>query len=192
MRLALLLAIALGAAAVETRPVEVLTVVDGCTIEVAGDLGGVPSPVRVRLQWIGTAESKDNRHGEAKAEGKAAAEALAQMLPAGSRVVLWGPGEKLAADGYGRVLAVVYGCINVHRDHGLLVPDRMSASVQEYLVLWGHSVYWRKHGDAPEPLHAALLKAQADAEAAKAGVWATDPQWMRDKAHARAAPRRER
>jgi endonuclease YncB( thermonuclease family) len=42
--------------AVESQPVPILKVIDGDTIEVAADLGGVPHPVRVRLLYVDTPE----------------------------------------------------------------------------------------------------------------------------------------
>ena len=104
----LLLAAAVLAPAVETSPLAVLSVSDGDTITVRGDLGGVALPVKVRLLYLDTPESRDNGHGAGMAEGKQAGEALRAAVPVGSEVVLWGPGEQLKPDTYGRILAVVY------------------------------------------------------------------------------------
>jgi len=62
-------------------------------------------------------------------------------------------------------------------------------SVANFLIAHGHSVYWRKYGDADEPLHSLLVKCQQVAEQEKAGTWATAPDWMRDKSNERTAPR---
>jgi endonuclease YncB( thermonuclease family) len=151
----------LGAAEIEGT---VLAVIDGDTVDTTAG--------RVRLRWIDTPESRDNAHGQRMPEGAAATLALRQLLPTGATVALWAPGPAVERDRYQRLLAVV-------------TPAGSASSAQEAMIRAGWSPYWRKYGDAPEPYHAALLAAQAAAESASAGGWATAPGYMRDKANER-------
>jgi len=100
------------------------------------------------------------------------------MLPPGAQVVLWGPGETLEADSYGRVLAVVYR-----------VTDGRRENVNATMVRAGWSPYWRKYGDAPEPVHTEMLQAQEAARTANVGAWATAVKYMTDKSNERTAPK---
>jgi len=163
----------LSAAAVEVQA-SVAFVVDGDTIAVT--IEGVEK--RVRLLFVDTAESKDNAHGIAMDEGKAAKEFLTARLNKGLSVVLWGPGQRLEQDRYERLLAVIY------RD-GI-----EKASEQESLIAAGWSVYWRKYGSSVEPLNTKLIAAMESAKAAKVGAWGTATKWMNDKANERTAPRK--
>jgi micrococcal nuclease len=104
----------------------VAAVIDGDTIEVEDGR-------RVRLLYIDTPESRDNSHGEAMAEGKAATAFLHTQLPRGTAVTLRGPGARLQQDRYERTLAVV------------VVGGR---TAQEQIISAGWSPYWRKYGDA--------------------------------------------
>lgn len=174
----LLILPALFAPAVETSPLPVISVSDGDTITVRGDLGGLPLPVKVRLLYLDTPESRDNAHGAGMVEGKQAGEALRTSVPAGAQVVLWGPGDQLKPDTYGRILAVVYR-----------LDGDARVSVNAEMVRGGWSPYWRKYGDAPEPVHAELLAAQAAAKDAKVGAWGTAEKYMRDKSNERTAPK---
>jgi len=155
--------------------------VDGDTIRVTfPSLGDETS---VRLLWIDTPESRGNAHGKAMPEGRAASAYLAAILPVGSQVTLWGPGETLQADVYKRTLAVV-----------LMPPVGVAemkprSSVQELMIANGHTVYWRKYGEAPEPWHARFLQAQQAAEEGGEGAWASAPKWMKDKANERTRPK---
>lgn len=162
-------------AGVETEPLSVLKVVDGDTVEAQALLGGVSWPVRVRLLWIDTPETSTNAHGDARPEGRTAAALLASLVGEGGSVRLWGPGQRLEVDTYGRALALAF-------------PAAPGESLQERLIRAGLTVYWRKYGDAPEPYHSALLAAQRAAEVAGAGIWGTDPAWMIDKTNERTAP----
>ena len=114
-------------------------------------------------------------------EGKAASASLRAALPLGTQVVLWGPGEELEADSYGRVLAVVYRVEGDRREN-----------VNALMVRAGWSPYWRKYGDAPEPVHAEMLGAQVEARAARAGAWLTAEKYMVDKSNERTAPKAKR
>lgn len=185
-----LLVLACSLSAVETAPVPVLRVIDGDTIEVAVDLGGVPTPVRVRLPYIETPKGEDNDHGKSMPEADAATHALTELLP--DWVILWGPGEKLDVDKFGRILAVVFTIVSVSGDTeiGRITKEYPGESVQEILIGKGHSVYWRKYGDAPEPHHSTFLKAQDGAKEWRLHSWGTAPQWMQDKANERTAPKK--
>lgn len=175
---ALLALLACGALlAVETAPLEVLAVADGDTITVRSDAG----PLRIRMLYLDTPESHTNQHGEAMPEGVAAAAALRAALPAGARVVLWSPGSAFEDDVYQRRLAVV-----------LRVDGEERTNLTALQVRAGWSVYWRKYGAAPEPLHSELIAAQDAARAARAGAWATAERMMEDKANERMAPQKRR
>jgi endonuclease YncB( thermonuclease family) len=63
--------------------------------------------------------------------------------------------------------------------------------VNAAIISAGWSPYWRKYGQAPEKSHQGYLDAQKAAEEAKAGAWATIPQWMKDKANETTAPARK-
>jgi len=171
--------------AVETSPLPVLKVIDGDTLDVASDLGGLQHPVRVRLLYIDTAESRANKHGEEMAGGHEAKDLLSKQFAAKSRVALWGPKDALEVDGYGRVLAIV----EMAEPDQKTPPAGNTATVQEIMISNGYSVYWRKYGDAPEPWNALFVAAQLQAKESKAGMWGTDPQWMTDKANERTAPK---
>ncbi len=86
--IALLLTSAL-AQAVETGPVQVLSVSDGDTITVAGSVGGITVAQPVRLLWIDTPETSDNSHGGKMPEGFDASAAMREWIPDGSAVRLW-------------------------------------------------------------------------------------------------------
>jgi endonuclease YncB( thermonuclease family) len=176
--LALAAIVATGAAgAVESAPLAVLRVVDGDTIHVAGMVPPeLAVPVAVRLRWIEAPEVTDNPHGEGRPAGRAAAGALADLLPVGSRVVLWHPDADFPADRGARVLAVVYP----------LAGDRRSGvSLQETLVAAGWAIYWQEYGPAPAGLDGALAAAMAAARTAGLGVWRDDPDWAATTAAAR-------
>jgi len=179
--IAILISAAIGAPGVETQPLAVLSTTDGDTITVQGDLGGLPLTVRVRLLYVDTPEKRANSHGAGMPEGKDATEAMKAALLQGSQVVLWGPGETLEADSYGRVLAVVYR-----------VTDGRRENVNAAMVRAGWSPYWRKYGDAPEPVHTEMVQAQETARTANAGAWATAVKYMTDKSNERTAPKAKR
>jgi endonuclease YncB( thermonuclease family) len=195
LRTCLLLAILLcSVSAVETAPVLVTSVHDGDTMTVQSSLGGTPFPAKIRLIFIDTPEVTNNDHGDAAPEGKLAGDALRELVNK-QYVVLWGPGEKLEVDGYGRALALVTPVtVSTNTDGTVtrVAKDAYEPSCQEILISKGPTVYWRKYGEAPEPTNARLLKAQEDAKAASVGVWATNPKWMTDKANERTAPKKSR
>ena len=181
MCISILLLVAVALSAVEEGPFPVLKVIDGDTIE----LERQGKAERVRLLYVDTPESIDNDHGKEMPEGKAAAILLGLMLGDPASVRLWSPGDRLKRDRYDRILAC---CIpeGWAKEPGQ-APE--TASLQVALVRHGLSAYWRKYGEAPEPLHSVLLKAQASAEENKKGAWETAPDWMRDKANERTAPK---
>lgn len=170
MRVLLLVALAALAIAVEV-PANVTHVTDGDTIAVALADG---SDVKVRLLYIDTPESKDNGHGDAKPEGKAAAAFLNGLLPIGRKIVLVGPGADLERDRYQRALAVVF----IPPADGLSDPPVIA---QEAIIRAGWSPLWEKYGKAPFDWRPRLVKAEQEAREAKAGAWGTDPKYMIDK-----------
>ena len=162
------------AVAVETTALNVVGVSDGDTITVETTPG---VSAKVRLLYLDTPESKTNRHDVAMPEGQIATKALGELLPKGTRVRLWGPGQKIECDVYGRQLAVI------------LLGDSGWTSAQESMIFQGHTVYWRKYGEAPNPeLHQRFLEAEKQAKKDRRGAWATAEKWMTDKSHERTAP----
>lgn len=139
-------------------------VIDGDTIAIADG-------TRIRLLWVDTPESHTNSHGIAMPEGAAAAAFLRTTLPKNSDIRLWGPGDALSTDPYGRQLAVV------------LIGTSGNRSAQEAIIRAGWSPYWIKYGRAPEPYDAALRAAQESAQQDRSGAWTTAPAWIRDKAN---------
>jgi len=144
----------------------VTRVIDGDTID---------TPVgKVRLLYIDTPESKSNTHGTQMAEGSAAFAFLSTALPAGTPILLWGPDESIRTDPYKRLLAVI-----------LQKKDTELININRTLIAAGWSPYWRKYGDAQEPMHGEFQTAHTQAETTKAGAWATAPAYMRDKTNER-------
>src|SRR3954463_15922398 len=92
-----------AACSVETKPVPVLRVIDGNTIEVGADLSGVQVPVRVRLMYLACPEYQTGRHDD----GASAFGSILEMLQPTYEVVLQSDGEKFEMDREGRALAVV-------------------------------------------------------------------------------------
>jgi len=162
--------------AVEIGPVPVSRVSDGDTIVVRLD----GQDEKARLVYIDTPESSSNRHGPEVEEGHRAAAALKAMLPVGTLVRLWGPDADLRRDVYGRLLVVV------------LIGAAGDDSVQERMVRAGWTPLWEKYGRADDRWRARLLAAQAEAEKANAGAWATAPSYMRDKGNETTAPKGKR
>jgi endonuclease YncB( thermonuclease family) len=173
-----------SASAVETKPVPVLRVIDGNTIEVGSDLGGMQVPLRVRLLYVDTRPSAGVTAEEEVPD--MAAIALGLMLGDSDSVVLWAPGTDLRSDAAGSVIACVVPTPWIDGDK----PAAMSG-VSAALIAHGLSAYWRKPGEAPEPLHMALLQIQEKAIAEKSGLWSTAPQWMQAKADERPAAAEE-
>jgi micrococcal nuclease len=170
MRLVLLLTLAALSAAVEVRA-SVLRVVDGDTIVVAPDGG---AETKVRLLYLDTPESKGNSHGEATVEGKLAAEYMDLQARPGMTVFLWGPGEALELDRYGRALAVVI--------------TKRGDTLQERVIAAGYSPLWEKYGKADPRWRDTLQAAEDKAKETKAGAWGTDPKYMIDKDNEITAP----
>jgi len=152
-------------------PATVLRIADGDTLTVRLDQG---VEERVRLLYIDTPEYRTSSRGPAIAEVRPATAFIRSLLPIGEAVVLHGPGRTLERDRYGRLLAVVL--IPGARDPGL--------SVQERIVRAGWSAYVTQYGRAPDPLDGRLRSAQGEAEREKAGIWGTNPEWIRRRADA--------
>jgi len=180
MRLPLLLLLAVALSAVEEGPFKVLKVIDGDTIEVQRE----GKPERVRLLYVDTPESGDNDHGKAMEAGRRAKDGLAEILKPGASAKLWAPGDRLDRDRYGRILAIVTA--DVVSPSGTAPA---SANLNALIVSLGWSPYWRKYGEASQPHHSVLLSSQREAERFAMGAWATAPDWMRDKANERTAPK---
>ena len=159
----LVLLLCSGALAAVEVEAEVVSVTDGDTIVVT-TAGGEE---RVRLLYLDTPESKANRHGQATLEGRLASEFLDLQAKAGSRVTLWGPGPQLDRDRYKRVLAVVI--------------TSAGDTLQERIIAHGWSPLWEKYGKADPRWRTVLTDAEEKAKRAKAGAWATDPQYMINK-----------
>lgn len=159
--------------AVDSGPVRVLAVTDGDTIQVAAHLGDAAFPVRVRLLWVDTPESRGNAHGSAMAEGVQASAALKDLIAVGDQVLLWGPAEAFETDTYGRVLAVV--------------TTNSGVVVNEQLIRAGWTPYWRKYGEAPEPWNQRFIAAEAAAMSNQTGAWSTARDWMTNKRNERTA-----
>ena len=148
--------------------------------------------MKVRLLYVDTAESRDNDHGRAMDEGKAAAAFLAKELPIGSTVTLRGPKAELEQDRFQRALAVVWAhrheYIGAAGSPAQLIP--IEVNVNAAIISAGWSVYWRKFGGDPDKKNSnGYEEAQEEARAEKRGAWATAPQWMLDKANERTAPK---
>jgi endonuclease YncB( thermonuclease family) len=187
-RVSLLLAVAITAAVAVEAAVLVKRTIDGDTIDVvaadqpAPDALGPPTEKdnvwRIRLVGIDTPESRGNAHGEAMPEGVAAKVFVHDLLPVGTRLTLWSEAQESFphdATSSHRILAYV-----------IMADGR---SVEERVVEAGWSVIWQKYGPPPERFAKALGAAQATAETARAGAWATIPDWMRNKVNERTAPR---
>jgi endonuclease YncB( thermonuclease family) len=147
----------------------VSSVYDGDTASIEGDIGGQYLPLKLRFLYIDTPELRGNKHGPAMPEGKQAAEYLKELMPVGSKVKLWAPGEKLKTDGYGRILAVV------------ILPDGTTA--QERMIAAGWTPLWEKYGEADPRWRNSLQSAENQAKAEGAGAWGTARKYMQDKAN---------
>jgi endonuclease YncB( thermonuclease family) len=195
---AALLVLCLNVSAVETKPVPVLRVVDGDTIEVAANLGGFTAPVRVRLQFVDTPEASDNDHGKAMKEGIQAKEFLTDLLPVGSLVELHVAGNTLQTDDYGRVLAIVNMQLDENGKPRRSIPTTSEVTIatiacaNEEIIKAGWSPYWMKYGLAPDRYDASFRLAQDQADKAEAGAWKTNSAWIHNKANERSAPKKTR
>jgi endonuclease YncB( thermonuclease family) len=175
------------AAAVETKPVPVLEIIDGCTLVVGPTLGSNTRSVYVRMLWVDTPECTVSEYRQPSAEGKIARDWLKRELPDGTAVTLWAPGEKFDHDIYGRIHAVVFRTVQVKKANGETSEERRS--INKDLVKAGLSPVWRKRGDPPGSLLQDLLKTQEEAKKNNAGIWKTNPVYMADKAAERAEQR---
>jgi endonuclease YncB( thermonuclease family) len=172
MRVLLLLCALLHLGAVDIT-CRVVRIADGDTLIVQATDGLPPAAKRgkggdvyIRLLCVDTLEIWDDTAPKAP-EGLLARDLLAKLAPPGATIVLSDDARELGTDRYGRVLAFA----------------RVGAvSVQERLVAQGLSAYWRKWRDAPQPLHDALLQAEAGARADHLGAWKTQPDLMARKA----------
>ncbi|MBA3846969.1 MAG: thermonuclease family protein [Planctomycetes bacterium] len=178
MRMLLAFSFLLSAAAVETVAVPVLRVVDGDTIEVTAEVDGASIVATVRLLYVACPTSVTADAVGSPAEPRLATEALRALLPIGAQVVLSAPGETFVRDGEQRMLAVVS-----RRDGG-----EPAISINLSMIRAGWSPYWRKNGDAQPDEHAKLQLAEADADRARAGYWATAREWMLAKGAERTPP----
>lgn len=187
-RASLLLAVLVTAAAAVEAAVVVKRTIDGDTIDVVAAEQPAPATLgpptekddvwRIRLVGIDTPESRGNAHGEAMPEGVAAKVFVHDLLPVGTRLTLWSESREAFphdATSSHRILAYV-----------IMADGR---SVEERVVEAGWSVIWQKYDPPPERFAKALIAAQASAEKARAGAWATIPDWMHDKANERTAAR---
>lgn len=182
LRIAVVVAwFAVAAVAVEVDAT-IRFVPDGDTVVVAVP-GWPEAETRVRLKWIDTPEGTDNPHDVKMAEADAARALARRLLPRGTAVRLWHPDAAFERDEQERVVALVSRR-----------PDADGAwmPVQLELIAAGSTVYWRRFGEAPEPLHARFAAAMATARDAKAGAWATAGEWMARKADERPPRRRRR
>ncbi len=148
-------------------PATVKRITDGDTI--VATLADA-SELTVRLLYIDTPESRGNAHGAAMPEGKAASTFVADLLPVGTPVVLWGPGDALELDRYKRALAVV-----------LIPPDDQGTTlvVQSAIIRAGWSPLWEKFGKADARWRPELDRAEAESKAAQAGApWLPKSQYL--------------
>jgi endonuclease YncB( thermonuclease family) len=167
-------------AAVETKPVPVLEIIDGSTIVVGPALGSNKRPVYVRMLWVDTPECPDNAYRRPSPEGKAARDWVARELPKDQLVTLWAPGDKFEHDLYGRIYAVVFRSVQVKKANGETAEERRS--INKDLIRAGLSPLWRKAGDPPGPLLSDLQKTQDEARKNRTGLWNSNPEYMEAKA----------
>lgn len=140
----------------EPRTVPLLRNTDGDTAHFGFPIVG---DVTVRMVWVNTEES----HGDRTTDfGVMTAATVARYLNEAREIVVTReedtahPGQP-NLDTYGRTLALVY-------------VDGTSFQVR--LVREGLSAYYTEFGCAPEPLHTAMLNAEAEARANRRGIWA--------------------
>jgi endonuclease YncB( thermonuclease family) len=170
--------------AVESGPYPVLRVIDGDTIVIRdGD-----AERHVRLLWVDTPERRARGQQPVMPEAGKATEHLTGLASTHGVAFLWSPGQTIESDRYGRWLAVVYPTAPLGDQRAL----DTEVSFNEDLIASGWSAYWRKYGGAPldGPVDRRLAAAQVAAEASGAGVWTSNPTWIRNKSTERTAPRR--
>jgi endonuclease YncB( thermonuclease family) len=156
-----LLLIACAAGAVETAEVEVLSVLGGMDIVVQAEVGGKPCPLTVRLSCIIPEEPDFGENKESPS-----AELLRRLLPPGSTVTLQSASDRLEADTFGRVQAIV--CQDVVDPGG----TKQRRCLQHELIAAG----WAKFDPGKETDFASLFhllkEAEREARSAKRGIWA--------------------
>jgi endonuclease YncB( thermonuclease family) len=88
-----------------------------------------------------------------------------------------GPGPQLDRDRYKRVLAVVI--------------TSAGDTLQERIIAHGWSPLWEKYGKADPRWRTVLTDTEEKAKRAKAGAWATDPQYIINKGNETTAPTKD-
>ncbi len=177
--------------AVEVGPYKVTKVVDGDTIKVMTDTG----EQTVRILYVDTPETSDNKHGKKMPEGLKAKEFLIKLLNRSSdknkKIRLYSSGNTLKKDRYNRILATPMVDIIAEEKlpNGKIFKYSTLLDVTEELILHGHSAYWRKYGDAQDPFHTLYKNAQQIAKQYERGIWKTAPKWAIDKSNERTAPK---
>lgn len=116
----------------------------------------------VRFLWVNTEESHAQNPADNTAFGVQTAAAVTGYLGAGHDFVVVRQSDQRMPttpnlDPYGRTLGLVF------------VDGQL---FQERLVREGLSAYYTDFGCAPEPIHSALLNAEAEARANHRGIWA--------------------
>ena len=137
----------------------------------------------VRFLWVNTEESHAQNPADDTAFGVLTGDVVAGYLAAGHEFVLVREASTTnttmpSLDAYGRTLSLVFV-------DGTLFQER--------LVREGYSAYYTEFGCAPEPIHSALLDAEAEARANHRGIWAPGhptnyqevfSRWIGSSAHA--------
>jgi endonuclease YncB( thermonuclease family) len=123
-----------------------------------------PSELDVRFLWVNTEESKSQTPGANTPFGAETSKVVDGYLKAGTEFVVALQADSKNPtqpnlDPFNRVL-------------GLIFVD--GDLFQTRLVREGWSAYYTDYGCAAEPVHTALLDAEAEANAEKRGIWAPD------------------
>ena len=166
MRFILLFLFCSALPAVSCTNLKVLRVVDGDSIVVEVEHQGVALPIAVRLQFVDAPEMRDG--DQDNPPGIAARNFVLQHIQKGQRVDLRSAHKTFAADGHGRVLAMVY-------------PAGQKVSIQAALIRAGYSVYWRRFGRLPQAEHQAFIKLETEARHQNSALWQSQPAWMQEK-----------
>lgn len=167
--IAILLSVVLTAGAVETRPVEVLAVLNGLTIRVKADVGGQPCPVTVRLSYMSLTDPISTDDLAAKAEDMPSTRKLRELLPNGSLVTLQCAQPQFQIDDAGRVQAVV--CVDENNPASDPANQKRRRCIQEEMIKSG----WARFDPQENPdfysLFQILQASEEEARAAKRGIW---------------------
>ena len=135
-------------------PAIVERIVDGDTIEVSFIPGlGLGSKEKVRLIGVDTPETVDPRRPVERFGKEASGFVKDRLLGRAVRLAF----EPALRDRYGRLLAYIY------------LADASGRFVNEDIVRSGYGLSYRKY---PHPKLDAFNLAEAEAKAAKAGLWA--------------------